>query len=232
MFFCVNVYAQDQTVLLENFGLAKCQYTSGVHRILQDWEENNTEILPLSCYVDKMGNVSADVAHSCAMRAARYRHNNLFTLSSPMIVFNGTYASHGQYPNILKSASAMVSIEDSAQPFYLGASENVLRAELPMIPNSKPMELVLFAYNREGVLEDNSDHNTQHEHYIEPKPGPKENLVNAIKILGPWNGHKSSISIPLNSFKADGYVLIAQETNHGPVVAMGHYRSKSTQSGM
>lgn len=55
------------------------------------------------------------------------------------------------------------------------------------------------------------------------------NVTKHIKLLGVWHGRAETISIPLQDLDTDGYAIIAQYRNAGPVVAAGRLEKKNRQ---
>ena len=155
-------------------------------------------------------------------------------MSSPTIMINGRYQTKGQYEKVVSSGAKMARVEDKIYPVSLKLIDGVLTAELPALDSGKDMELWVFAYAHKRSTEiafpghpDDDHPHDEFGNHIESYPMTvKEkidfrNVVTAAKKLGPWEGRNETISMPLKNFKADGFAIIAQEKNIGPIVAVG-----------
>jgi len=137
---------------------------------------------------------------------------------SPFSAINGRYLTVGSHSGIHHSGIALAAKENPLVqiPFFM--KDNTIHAELPAIETSDTsLELWLYAYIFE--VEEKLQLPV-----AEPDQLPRAtfiNLVNRLENLGEWGGNPQSIAVPLHDFKADGFALIAQEKDGGPILALG-----------
>lgn len=220
-------------VLMESFAGRACLDLPSV-AYMQTLERQNPDVLILNCYTNGIYNLNSDVQDACLFRLGDYEtHRGNMIARNPTVILNGLYDMAGTYPNLVRSGIKMVETYMHPQTISVNVLDRTLQASLPDLTDKQDLTLWFIAYNRQlALMELPEGAEIQHPDYILPEAGHDQNIVTYMKKLGPWAGTPESISIPLENFEADGYVIFAQAQNMGEIMAAGVYKSRSIQSGM
>ncbi|MFN3700518.1 MAG: hypothetical protein ACK4VI_03235 [Alphaproteobacteria bacterium] len=235
--------ALAQNVILEHFPSFGCMDTKVSEEFFHSLIGKEDDVLILACYTPNEG-IVPDLSHQiCSRRKMRYVvHNFPNASATPMVQFNGQYNANGSFPNVITSGIQMARAEDTIIQIPVRIEDASIIADLPEIQHHTPLELWFIAYNQheQHVIENTAmetpelpidadisdDERLLYEQAIEEQQsqfGSHDfyNIVKKVELLGPWEGRGETITIPLNNFRADGFVILAQERNVQNIIGSG-----------
>ena len=218
--------AKAQTTVLENFIAFSCNYSFDKMTLINDIKAKHDTLI-LNCHPPDNSVQSEFTLQACNDKIIPYIKRDITTgHATPFSAINGRYLTVGAHEGIHHSAIALAEKENPLVPISFRLNDNTISAELPAIDISeKPLDLWLYAYIFEkdetmAYAPESMPALTSEEMAMLPR-ATFTNLVKHLENLGDWDGNPQSISIPLNGFKADGFALIAQEKEGGPILALG-----------
>ena len=216
--FFAPLSAKAQTTVLENFIVFNCVDSFDKVPLINEIKAQHDTLI-LNCHVPDHNIQSDYTLEACDDKRIPYIKRDFTTgHSTPLSAINGRYLTVGAHSGIHHSGIALADKENPLVPIPFTLTNNTINAELPAIDmGDKPLELWLYAY----VFEVNEKLQLPVHDGEELPSATFINLVKKLENLGEWNGKPQSISIPLNSFKADGFALIVQEKEGGAILAMG-----------
>lgn len=236
--------AKAETVIVENFIGSACAALSQHEETMKALSaEHNDDVVIVTCPLDDTIVEGDYPLEACSSRMFGYLRKEFETGSSPPVVaLNGRYVTAGGYRNIISSGVEMAKTTDNISDINFRIEGAELVGTLPENVSEGDYDLWLYAYDKAKVgsvvvfMEQDHEHNEDgshvdpalenneeaHETVTENMDVTYNNFVSALKKLGDWNGNPESFVIPLNSFDAEGFVVVAQEKNYGPIVAYGH----------
>lgn len=236
--------AKAETVIVENFLGSACAALSQHQANMKALKQlHNDEVLMLTCPFDDTIMGADYPLKACSSRMSGYLRRDIFSGSSmPVIALNGRYVTAGGHQNIIASGITMAKTTDQISDINFRIENTDLVGTLPEDVAEGDYDLWLFAYDRAKVgslevfLEPEHTHNEDgthvdpifdnneeaHQPITDTVDVTYDNFVRALKKLGDWSGNPESFVIPLNGFDAEGFVVVAQEKNYGPIVAYGH----------
>ncbi len=221
--------AKAQMAVIENFVARTCSGSAPSNKHLHSLLENRTDALLLTCHLPDGGDETGPPVgmEECTDRMMKYvTQYTLRMAATPNIVINGKYQTIGTYEGIVKSGLALAVSENVVQPIALTITDNAIAAVLPELKQAGDYELWLYAYDKTVDITFQAPDFSKDDGVSEEIPMMSvteryDNMVKAVKLLGPWEGAGESIEIPLHAIKAEGFALIAQEKGQGPIVASG-----------
>lgn len=231
--------------IFENFVGSACVYIADHEENIQtlsDFYED--DLVVLTCPMDDTiwDKEDKEVAAACKDRKTEYLRQDFITSGAPpVVVINGYYMTRGNYRKAINSGVKLAMKTDQIGEIDFRMSDETLIGELPRLDKQGQYELWLIAFDRKKVGNIEVQENQQHEHnadgsHVDPSLDNNDaahepvsstvsiefnNVVRALDKLGDWSGNQESFVIPLNGFEADGFMVIAQEKNYGPIVATG-----------
>jgi hypothetical protein len=232
-----------QNVILEHFPGFGCMDTKASEEFFRSLIGQEDDVLILACYTPD-DNIVPEIGHQmCTTRKMAYVVRNFFnTGATPVVQFNGQYNANGSFSNVITSGIKMARVEDTIIQIPVRIAEASIIAELPDIDHDTLMELWFIAYNQhENHFIENTametpqlpidadisdDERILYEQAIAERQsqfGSHDfyNIVKKIERLGEWEGRGETITIPLNNFRADGYVILAQERHSHNIMGSG-----------
>jgi hypothetical protein len=225
-----------QAVILENFSSAQCNASPQSDENIKALLEKDKDVFLLTCPIALGSGNSGDQKTSelCSERMIGYVLQYPLTRmpSTPNIVVNGRYQTVGTYPKIFESAIKLAHFEKNVMPISLHVKDNSVDADLPPLDDFQNYDLWFFAYDKSMTVtyeRNDHTHGPDGSDIVSEKtlkiPYTFQNAVKFLKNLGEWSGAGENIVVPLHDFKADGFVILAQEKNYGPVIAAGRYEN-------
>ena len=218
--------AKAQTTILENFIAFSCNFSFDKMALINDIQAKH-DTLVVNCHPPDSSVQSEFTLQACSDKIIPYIKRDITTgHATPFSAINGRYLTVGAHEGIHHSAIALAAKENPLIPISFTLRDNIINAELPAIKTTgKPLDLWLYAYIFEkdetmAYAAEGMPPLTDEERAMLPR-ATFTNLVKHLENLGEWDGNPQSISIPLNGFKADGFALIAQEKEGGPILALG-----------
>ena len=218
--------AKAQTTILENFIGFSCNFSFDKTPLLDEIKSRHDTLI-LNCHTPDPVIDSDFAVEECDDKLRPYINRDITTgHMPPFSAINGRYLTSGAHKGIHHSGIALAAKENPLTPISFTLKNNVMNAALPAMEiGERPVDLWLYAYifSKEATLalpQEDMTMLTREEHDMLPR-ATFINLVNHLENLGDWDGKPQSIAIPLNGFKADGFALIAQEKQGGPILAMG-----------
>lgn len=214
----VPLSAKAQTTILENFMIFNCVDSFDKVPLIHDIKAKHDTLI-LNCHLTDRTLKNDFTLQACDDKRIPYTLRDITTMhTSPFSAINGRYLTVGSHSGIHHSGIALAAKENPLVPIPTSLEDNTIKAELPTIEtNGRPLDLWLYAY----IFEVKERLQLA---VAEPDKLPYESFVNLVKRLenlGEWDGNPQSVAIPLHDFKADGFALIAQEKDGGPILALG-----------
>ena len=225
-----------QTVVIENFGSIGCTDSVVNEENIGKILKNNDNVLVLSCHTRMGSEENAYSMKVCRDRKFKYLSSMPTTPSStPFIMINGRYDTKGYYPKVVSSGAKLAAKENPLIPFEIQLNGRTLIASLPELENTEDMELYFFAYMKElhhGVEVSPHYHDEQGNEIDIPEilDIKFHNVVRVLKHLSAWSGNAETLEIPIKDSDYDGYAIIAQHKNLGPLVAAGYIEPTPQQT--
>lgn len=217
-----GVSAQKMTgypAVIELFTTQGCGDAPVADRIVEKILEENPEAIVLSCHVtyydkgDWPDNLSREF---CDERQRGYfSGQKLERLYIPQLLINGHFETSGAYENIVRSGAKMASAEKMAMPIHIGLHGQTLDLEFPQLDLGIPsVDVWLFSYKAQERIDIKGGGNAGRVvNYV--------NIAHRLEKLESWDGSALKVSVPVHTFETDGYAVIAQRENYGPIVAAG-----------
>ncbi|MEZ5918508.1 MAG: DUF1223 domain-containing protein, partial [Alphaproteobacteria bacterium] len=205
--------------IIELFTTQGCGDAPVADRIVEKILEENPEAIVLSCHVtyyDKGDWPDSLSREFCNERQKGYfRGQKLERLYIPQLLINGRFETSGAYENIVRSGAKMASAEKLAMPIHMSLRGQTLDLEFPQLDlDTSSVDVWLFSYKAQERVDIKGGGNAGLVvNYV--------NIAHRLEKLESWDGRALKVSVPVNMFETDGYAVIAQHENYGPIVAAG-----------
>lgn len=246
-FFSFKAVALAATsVLVESFSTPSCNHNEETHQFLTALKQSDPDVMVLNCTTlggTTPGPGEKDINEICRDRERQYKtFKQLLPNGNALMIINGIYDVLAGYTHVLESGIALAKSEKPILSADVEKQDDILNIRLPQAltdTTQAEMDLWLFAYQKTDemtILRENEEHRRMHELGIDHGHdhthdhfAPEEhvlqidNMVKHAKRLGSWNGQGETIGVNLQGLDYDGYVIIAQEADYGPVRVMARY---------
>ncbi len=205
-------------VVLELFtsqGCADTPAADGLAAVLAANKDQNVTVLTCHLSLMDIGGWKDTLANKdCDSRRRRYaKALKISTAQVPQFIINGAYDTIGQSDKDVHDLLSKARSTDYIDNIGLKLGADTLDIVLPEKEKFKQIaDIWLFAFDREHVVDINAGQNA----------GSCIKYINAVKHIVKvmhWKGPAVNYTMDLKLVPGDGYTVIAQEIEHGKIIA-------------
>ncbi len=222
-------FAQDvpPPVVVELFTARGCGFAdAGETTFKKILQSHGDAVIGLTCHVTTFENPSAEYPlpqQFCDQRITRYRSAGGYErYETPVLIINGIGNSDGKDEERFRTLFEETFTQHTVAPIALSLKDNAeLDITLPALPGDPVRaEIWFFAYKKQAqAVRESFEPETEMPVSI---PVTFNNIATTLRQVGPWRGQNMHFGIKgVDSLEADGFAIIAQEENHGRILAAG-----------
>lgn len=214
----IQAIADDNIAVIE---LYTTEFTcEGAPEANQSFEKHiagdHANLIAFSCHLTEYNDdeEQSEIAREfCDERLDQYQDSlDIFFVSEPLIVFNGVYSLDGRKESGVRNAISFAHSQDSIRQITISNHKEKLHVTLPKMRLENSVDVWIFGYKK-SITPNVTD--------ISPNPQTFSNVATHAKHLSSWDGQYMNLSYPTHDIDADGYIVIAQNSISGQIIAAG-----------